>query len=68
MEKVLSQLFLVSLAVGTTVLTMMFGWGLQPKSWWWIVGCGVFANTAIRLLANTLEEKKPPLSEKAQKQ
>lgn len=56
LQKVLSQLLLLSLMVGTSVLTLMFGWGLHPQSWWWIIGGGVFVNTALKLLANKIEE------------
>ena len=28
--------FLVSIAV------MIYGWGLEPQSWWWIIGGGIF--------------------------
>lgn len=61
LQKVLSQLFLISLMVATSVLVLMYGWGLHPQSWWWIIGGGVFVNTALRLLADRIEEdgKKP---------
>lgn len=29
----------------TTVISicvMMYGWGLRPKSWFWIIGMGIF--------------------------
>ena len=32
----------LSLSVGLSVLTAIYGWGLTPRSWWWIVGAGVF--------------------------
>lgn len=33
-------LTIVGVAIGITfnVLVMINGWGLQPKSWWWILG------------------------------
>ncbi len=24
--------------VGGTILVFMYGWGLKPQSWWWIIG------------------------------
>ena len=61
LQKVLSQMFLVSLSVAVSVLVMIYGWGLRPLSWWWIVGAGVFVNTVLRVLATRVEEdgKKP---------
>jgi hypothetical protein len=28
--------------VGVHVVTMVYGWGLTPVSWWYIVGFGLF--------------------------
>jgi len=30
------------IAIALSVLVMIKGWGLEPKSWWWIIGVGVF--------------------------
>lgn len=64
MQKILSQLFLLCLLVGTQVIVMIFGWGLQPKSWWWIIGVGVFVNTVWRALADKLEKDDKPAAPK----
>jgi len=32
----------ITLSVGMSVLVMIYGWGLEPKSWWWIIGVGFF--------------------------
>ena len=55
-EKIMSQLFLVSIAFALQVAVMMFGWGLHPQSWWWIIGGGVFGTTIIRVLASQLDK------------
>jgi hypothetical protein len=43
----------VGLSILLTILVMIYGWGLTPKSWWWIIGIGffgqVFAQTIVRL-------------------
>ena len=31
-------LFGIIVSVATTVCVMIYGWGLSPKSWWWIIG------------------------------
>ena len=28
----------LSISILTSALVMIYGWGLQPKSWWWIIG------------------------------
>jgi len=36
-------MLMVLLGIGV----MMFGWGLEPQSWWWIIGGGVAGRIAI---------------------
>jgi hypothetical protein len=47
MTKFLSYVFLTILTVAISVSVMMFGWGLRPVSWGWIIGMGVFGNIAV---------------------
>jgi hypothetical protein len=43
------SLFVIGLTL--TILVMIYGWGLEPKSWWWIIGGGI----AGRILLGILE-------------
>jgi hypothetical protein len=54
MEKFLSLLFVICLSVALQILVMIFGWGLHPKSWWWIIGCGVIGVTFVKMLGDRL--------------
>ena len=65
-QKILSQLFLVCIAVALQICIMIFGWGLHPQSWWWLVGGGVFGVTAVRALSNKLD-KEPVVEPKEDK-
>lgn len=40
------------------VLTMAKGWGLEPKSWFWIIGAGVFGLSFVRLWVEKVLEGK----------
>lgn len=40
MTKFLLALAGYFVAMGLGVLVMLFGWGLQPQSWGWIIGGG----------------------------
>ncbi len=40
-RKLIVVLFGTALAIVLSILVMIHGWGLQPQSWWWIVGVGV---------------------------
>lgn len=41
MTKFLLSLIGYGLAIGIGILVMMFGWGLEPASWGWIIGGGI---------------------------
>jgi len=41
-RKFLVTVFGLMIAVTVSILTMIYGWGLTPKSWGWIIGCGFF--------------------------
>jgi hypothetical protein len=36
--------FAIAIAIGNSILVMMYGWGLEPKSYWWIIGMGLLGN------------------------
>jgi hypothetical protein len=59
--KILLQIVsLVTLMVGMItleILVLMYGWGLEPKSWAWIIVGGVFAQIGLRIVAEAI--KKP---------
>lgn len=31
----------MSIMIGTSILVMIRGWGLEPQSWWYILGVGI---------------------------
>ncbi len=43
-------LFGIVLTVLLTILVMIYGWGLTPKSWWWIIGIGFFGQILAQLI------------------
>ena len=57
MMKFLSYLFLLTISVGLNIAVMMYGWGLHPRSWWWIIGVGIVANTVIRSVFERVEKE-----------
>ena len=44
-----TALFILMIIIG--VLVMIYGWGLEPRSWWWIIGGGV----GLRVLVSMVE-------------
>lgn len=52
--KTVAVLALLGAAVGLEVAVMMFGWGVQPQSWWWILGGGLVGRAAVKLLSESV--------------
>ena len=50
MDKFIAGLALFICAVGISILVMIYGWGLTPLSWWWIIGGGVGVKILIELM------------------
>ena len=51
-------LFSVALSALVTILVMINGWGLEAKSWGWIIGMGVFGQIACMVLTQIAIAKK----------
>ncbi len=58
MNKILALLFVFITLVVLNVLVMINGWGLEPKSWWWIIGVGVFAQLFMKTIGDKILEDK----------
>lgn len=41
MQKAIVIIFGTILVILLGIGVLMYGWGLEPKSWWWIIGGGV---------------------------
>ena len=46
------------MAMVTMILVMIYGWGLQPKSWWWIIGMNLLGNILSQLFILVSRDKK----------
>ena len=51
MQKAIVIIFGTILGILLGIGILMYGWGLEPKSWWWIIGGGV----GLRLLLLSME-------------
>ena len=50
LRKVLVLVFGLSIAVVTSIAVMMKGWGLQPQSWWWIIGMSLVGHIVAQIV------------------
>ena len=46
------------LALSLSILVMINGWGLEPKSWWWIIGVGYGGLIFIHIIVEICKVKK----------
>jgi len=51
MNKLLAVVFIYTLCIGLGVLVMIYGWGLEVKSWWWVIGGGVGIRMLIEVMS-----------------
>jgi len=50
LKNVILVLVGAALAITVSILVMINGWGLEPKSWWWIIGVNTIGLVAAQLL------------------
>jgi RsiW-degrading membrane proteinase PrsW (M82 family) len=44
LRRFMLMVFGVCLSILVSILVMIKGWGLEPKSWWWIIGVYIVGN------------------------
>ena len=57
MDKFLAGTFIYVLAVALSILVMIYGWGLKPVSWWWIILGGVFGRILVEIINSISKDK-----------
>lgn len=50
MNKWIATMSLWTFAVMLGILTMIHGWGLEAKSWWWIIGGGIIVKILVDVM------------------
>ena len=55
LQKFLANVFIIALMVACSVLSNIYGWGLTPHSWGWIIGVGFFVMVFLRIVGDQLK-------------
>lgn len=50
MTKFVANLFMIAVLVLCNIGVMIYGWGLTPRSWWWIIGVGFFVTVFLKVV------------------
>lgn len=58
LARVIARMFIMATTLAVTVCVQIYGWGLTPKSWWWIVGAGYFLNLFLWVMLSLVDVKK----------
>lgn len=56
LQKLFANLAVVALLVLCSIGVNVYGWGLTPRSWWWIIGVGLFVTVFIRVVWDEMEK------------
>lgn len=52
MNKLIAATTVITLLVAIQVSVMIYGWGLTPQNWGWIIGVGLFGNVFMTAVGN----------------
>ena len=50
MRKFLVGVFGLAVNITVSIGVMMKGWGLEPQSWWWIIGMSFFGHLFAQII------------------
>jgi hypothetical protein len=56
-SRVIASLALLATAICLSILVMINGWGLTPRSWWWIIGAGLCIQVIIHALVDMVKKE-----------
>ena len=56
--RMLLCVFGITVAVTTSVMVMINGWGLEPRSWWWIIGATLVGHLIAQLIFTVAKNDK----------
>jgi hypothetical protein len=51
-----AQLACIAGVVVLQILTLIFGWGLTPRSWWWILGVGLGGGLVLKVIGDAISK------------
>jgi predicted membrane protein len=57
LNKLVANIAMLAVILSMEAAAMIYGWGLKPRSWWWIIGIGFFANIGVRILSDKMREE-----------
>jgi len=50
LKSLIVSVFGICISMVTSIAVFVYGWGLSPKSWWWIIGMNLIGNISAILI------------------
>lgn len=60
LRQIVVILFGISVGILTSIGVMIYGWGLEPKSWWWIIGVYMIGHVMGQILVMLGKDDEKP--------
>lgn len=57
LAKLIANFTLIASGIGLSFLVLIYGWGLTPQSYWWIIGGGIFGHTVLYAMREVVNKK-----------
>ena len=57
-SRAIAGVFGFILTIIISIAVMINGWGLEPKSWWWIIGGGILLKFLVEILSQIAKNEK----------
>ena len=57
MSKAIARMALHTLSFYLSIATLIYGWGLSPKSWGWIIGAGLVGQLFVMVLLLVVQKE-----------
>lgn len=57
LQKFITVMLLFGIGLLLSIIVMMYGWGLEPQSWWWIIGGGIGLRLIVEAMTSISKAK-----------
>ena len=57
LKSILLIIFAIAFGITMSILVMIKGWGVEPKSWFWIIGVSFFSSIITQILIKVAASK-----------
>jgi ABC-type transport system involved in multi-copper enzyme maturation permease subunit len=56
-SKFIAAMAIIAAWVALGVATMVYGYGVEVKSWWWVLGIGFFGKVGLQAVLDAIKDE-----------